>query len=67
MPGIEKSFKVDSTSTVVGSFFCMTVMTTYLESSSGVADGGRTGLTAIATSILFFIDASIHSNCFDVS
>lgn len=45
----------------------MTVMTTYLESSSGVADGGRTGLTAIATSILFFIDASIHSNCFDVS
>ena len=53
MPGIEKCFKVDSTSTVLGSFFCMPVMTTYLESSSGVADGGRTGLTAIATSILF--------------
>ncbi len=53
MDGIDKCFKVDSTSTVVGSFFCMPVMTTYLESSSGVADGGRTGLTSIVTSILF--------------
>ena len=53
MPGIEKCFKVDSVSTVAGSFFCMPVMTTYLESSSGVEDGGRTGLTAITTSGLF--------------
>ncbi len=53
MPGIEKCFKVDSLSTVAGSFFCMPVMTTYLESASGVEDGGRTGLTAIVTSILF--------------
>lgn len=53
MPGIEKCFKVDSLSTVAGSFFCMPVMTTYLESASGVEDGGRTGLTSIVTSILF--------------
>ena len=53
MPGIEKCFKVDSLSTVAGSFFCMPVMTTYLESSSGVEDGGRTGLTAITTSGIF--------------
>lgn len=53
MPGIEKCFKVDSLSTVGGSLFCMPVMTTYLESASGVEDGGRTGLTAITTSILF--------------
>ena len=53
MPGIEKCFKVDSLSTVAGSFFCMPVMTTYPESASGVEDGGRTGLTAIVTSILF--------------
>ena len=53
MPGIEKCFKVDSLSTVLGSFFCMPVMTTYLESASGVEDGGRTGLTAITSSILF--------------
>ena len=53
MDGIDKCFKVDSISTLIGSFFCMPVMTTYLESASGVEDGGRTGLTAISTSILF--------------
>ena len=53
LPGIEKCFKVDSVSTVVGSFFCMPVMTTYLESASGVEDGGRTGLTALVTSGMF--------------
>ena len=39
MPGIERCFKVDSLSTVAGSLFCMPVMTTYLESASGVEDG----------------------------
>ena len=53
LPGIERCFKVDSLSTVAGSFFCMPVMTTYLESASGVEDGGRTGLTSIVTAILF--------------
>lgn len=53
MPDIEKCFKVDSLSTVTGSLFCIPVMTTYLESASGVEDGGRTGLTSIVTSVLF--------------
>lgn len=53
LPDIEKCFKVDSVSTVAGSFFCMPVMTTYLESASGVEDGGRTGLTTLVTSGLF--------------
>jgi len=55
MEGIEKCFKVDSLSTLIGSFFCMPVMTTYLESASGVEAGGRTGLTAIVTAIVFAI------------
>lgn len=55
MPGIERCFKVDSVSTVTGSFCCMPVMTTYLESASGVEDGGRTGLTSLTTSILFVL------------
>lgn len=50
---IDRCFKVDSLSTVAGSFFCMPVMTTYLESASGVEDGGRTGMTALFTSFLF--------------
>ena len=55
MPGIERCFKVDSVSTVTGSFCRMPVMTTYLESASGVEDGGRTGLTSLTTSILFVL------------
>lgn len=53
LPDIERCFKVDSLSTVAGSFFCMPVMTTYLESASGVEDGGRTGLTTLVTAGLF--------------
>ncbi|ALF26501.1 NCS2 family permease [Fusobacterium nucleatum] len=53
MQDIGRCFKVDSLSTVAGSFFCMPVMTTYLESASGVEDGGRTGMTALFTSFLF--------------
>ncbi len=55
MDDIEQCFKVDSISTVAGSFFCMPVMTTYLENAGGVEAGGRTGLTAIVTSIVFVI------------
>ena len=53
MQDIDRCFKVDSLSTVAGSFFCMPVMTTYLESASGVEDGGRTGMTALVTSFFF--------------
>lgn len=55
MPGIEKCFKVDSLSTVAGSLCSMPVMTTYLESASGVEDGGRTGLTSLTTGVMFLL------------
>ena len=55
LPGIEKCFYVDSISTVLGSFFCMPCMTTYLESASGVEAGGKTGLTSISTSVVFLL------------
>ena len=55
MPEIERCFKVDSLSTVLGSFCCMPVMTTYLESASGVEDGGRTGLTTLVTAGMFVL------------
>lgn len=53
LPGLDRVFKVDSLSTVVGSLFCMPSMTTYLESSAGVEAGGKTGLTSIFSSICF--------------
>lgn len=55
LPGIEKCFYVDSIATVTGSLFCMPCMTTYLESASGVEAGGKTGLTAVATSVVFLL------------
>lgn len=53
LPGIDRVFKVDALSTVVGSAFGMPCMTTYLESSAGVEAGGKTGLTAISTAVCF--------------
>lgn len=53
LPGIDRVFKVDAVSTVVGSAFCMPCMTTYLESSAGVEAGGKTGLTAVSTAVCF--------------
>lgn len=53
LPGIDRVFKVDALSTVVGSAFGMPCMTTYLESSAGVEAGGKTGLTAVSTAICF--------------
>ena len=41
--------------TVAGSFCSMPVMTSYLESASGVEDGGRTGLTTMVTALLFIL------------
>lgn len=53
LPGIDKCFQVDALATTAGSLFCMPCMTTYLESAAGVEAGGRTGLTAISTSLMF--------------
>ena len=55
LPGIEKPFLVDAIGTVVGACTGCTTITTYVESSAGVEAGGRTGLTALTVSILFFI------------
>ncbi len=45
----------DAVGTVVGACFGTSTVTSYVESSAGVAAGGRTGLTAVTTAVLFFI------------
>lgn len=55
LPDIDKPFLVDATGTAVGAFFSLPVMTTYIESASGVEEGGRTGLTAVTTGFLFLL------------
>ena len=45
----------DSIATVIGSFFGTSTVTTFVESGSGIAAGGKTGLTALTTSVLFLL------------
>ena len=53
--GLEKALVVDSCGTIWGSFLGTPAVTSYVESSAGVAEGGRTGLTAVTVGVLFLI------------
>jgi adenine/guanine/hypoxanthine permease len=55
IPRLNRIFFADATSTIVGSLAGTSTVTSYIESSAGVAAGGRTGVTAIVTGILFFL------------
>ena len=52
---IEKCMLCDSIATCAGAFVGTSTVTTYVESAEGVAEGGRTGLTALTTACLFLI------------
>ena len=53
IPGVEKMFLADSVATVAGACFGTSTTTTYVESASGVGEGGRTGLTAFSVVVCF--------------
>ena len=53
IPDMEKMFLADSIATVAGACFGTSTTTTYVESASGVGEGGRTGLTAFSTAVCF--------------
>tara|TARA_Y100001947_G_scaffold32670_1_gene25887 strand:+ start:960 stop:2258 length:1299 start_codon:yes stop_codon:yes gene_type:complete len=52
---LDKALKVDSSSSIFGSFLGCAPVTSYVESSSGIEAGGRTGLTAVIVGILFLL------------
>lgn len=52
---LDKSMACDSVATVAGSVFGTSTVTTFVESASGVAAGGRTGLTSLVTSLCFAV------------
>ena len=52
-PEHEKALYVDSISSVAGSAMGTSSVTAFIESTSGVSVGGRTGLTAIVVGLLF--------------
>lgn len=55
LPRIKGALLADAVATCVGAVFGTSTTTTYVESASGVTVGGRTGLTAIVTAILFLL------------
>ncbi|MEE0932456.1 MAG: NCS2 family permease [Clostridium sp.] len=55
VPNAGRALLVDAIGTTSGSLLGVSTVTTYVESSTGVAAGGRTGFTAITTGVLFLI------------
>jgi len=55
IPRLDRIFFADATSTVVGSLAGTSTVTSYIESAAGVAVGGRTGVAAIVTGLLFLL------------
>ncbi|WP_294908922.1 NCS2 family permease [uncultured Ruminococcus sp.] len=55
LPKIRPALLADAVATTAGAVLGTSTTTTYVESSAGVADGGRTGLTAMTTAFLFLI------------
>lgn len=54
-PRMKQALFVDSVSSVTGAFIGTSSVTAYIESSSGVSVGGRTGLTAVVVGLLFLL------------
>ncbi|EOG5904057.1 NCS2 family permease [Vibrio vulnificus] len=55
LPRLNKALLADSTATSVGALLGTSNTTSYIESVSGVAAGGRTGLTAVVVGVLFLL------------
>ncbi len=55
MPRAGRALIADATATIVGATFGTSTVTSYIESTAGIAAGGRTGLTAIFVGLLFIV------------
>lgn len=55
MPNMDQAMLSDAIATCTGAILGTSTVTTFLESAAGVGEGGRTGLTAMVTGVLFFI------------
>ena len=59
LPDIDKPLMADAIGTTVGGMLGTSTVTTYIESASGVEEGGRTGLTALTVAVLFLISLAL--------
>ena len=55
LPKAREALMADAVGTTAGAILGVSTVTSYVESASGVGVGGRTGLTALVTSVLFLL------------
>jgi len=55
LPRIERALMADAVGTTIGAVVGTSTVTTYIESATGIAEGGKTGITAIVVAILFLL------------
>lgn len=55
VPRMDKAMLADAIATTSGAVCGTSTVTTFVESSAGIGEGGRTGLTSVVTAIMFFI------------
>jgi len=55
VPRVKQALFADSVGTTLGAIFGTSTVTTYVESASGVAEGGKTGLTSLTTAAFFLV------------
>ncbi|MDR5658587.1 NCS2 family permease [Serpentinicella sp. ANB-PHB4] len=55
LPNMNKALMADAVATSAGALLGTSTVTTYVESTAGVAEGGKTGLTAVTTGVMFIL------------
>lgn len=55
LPGGDKALIADAVGTIFGSLMGTSTVTTFVESSTGIQEGGRTGLASVVTAVLFLL------------
>ena len=55
LPRVKKALLADALATTVGSLIGTSTVTSYVESAAGIGEGGKTGLTAITTGLMFLL------------
>ena len=55
LPRVNKAMLADSIGTMGGALLGTSTVTTYIESTAGISEGGKTGFTSVVTGLLFFL------------
>ena len=59
-PRVDRALFADAVGTTVGAILGTSTVTTYIESSAGIAEGGKTGITAIVVAVLFVASLFVY-------